>query len=130
MNSKDLDILRHILMYCKQIKETSNEFDNDKKRFKESVTFRNAVCLCILQIGELVTILSDEFKNNNSTVQWREIKLLRNIVAHRYGKIDYDIVWDICLNDIPEMMDFCAKIIDDDAVEELGLGEEDKIVTA
>ena len=130
MNSKDLDILRHILMYCDQINETSNEFDNDKKRFKESATFRNAVCLCLLQIGELVTILSDEFKTNNSTVEWREIKLLRNIVAHRYGKIDYDIVWDICLKDIPDMMEFCANILNADAVEELGLGEEDKIVTA
>jgi len=40
-------------------------------------------------------------------MQWREIKLLRNIVAHRYGQIDYDIIWDICLTDIPEMIDFC-----------------------
>ena len=117
MNSKDLDILRHILRYCKQINETSNEFDNSKKRFNESATFRNAVCLCILQIGELVTVLSDEFKNNNSTIQWRDIKLLRNIVAHRYGKIDYDIIWDICLTDIPEMTDFCAKILDEQQAE-------------
>jgi uncharacterized protein with HEPN domain len=110
MNSKDLDILRRIIKYCEQIKETSGEFANSKEKFDESATFRNAVCLCILQIGELVTILSDEFKQNNSTVQWREIKLLGNIVAHRYGQIDFDIIWDICLTDIPEMIDFCKKI--------------------
>jgi len=113
MSSKDLDIIRHILRYCEQIKETSDEFDNNKELFDKSATFRNAVCLCILQIGELVTILSDEFKNNNSTVQWREIKLLRNIVAHRYGKIDYDIIWEICLTDIPEMAGFCIKVLND-----------------
>jgi len=111
MNTKDLDILRYILKYCEQINETSSEFDNSKERFDKSATFRNAICLCILQIGELVAILSDEFKTTNSTVQWREIKLLRNIVAHRYGQIDYDIIWDICLTDIPELIDFCTKIL-------------------
>jgi hypothetical protein len=54
-----------------------------------------------------VAVLSDDFKEDNPTIQWRGIKLLRNIVAHRYGQIDYDIVWDICLNDVPELLDFC-----------------------
>jgi len=116
MNSKDLDILRHILRYCGQINETSNEFNNSKNRFLGSATFRNAICLCLLQIGELVTILSDDFKKNNLAIQWREIKLLRNIVAHRYGQIDFEIVWDICLTDIPELIDFCTKILDEQDV--------------
>ena len=113
MNSKDMDILRHILRYCEQIKETSGEFDNSKERFDKSATFRNAVCLCILQIGELVTVLSDEFKQNHSSVEWRDIKLLRNIVAHRYGQIDYDIIWDICLTDIPDMVGFCTNVLNE-----------------
>ena len=114
MNSKDFDIINHILRYCGQINETSNEFDNSKERFLTGATFRNAVCLCLLQIGELVTVLSEDFKKNNSMVQWREIKLLRNIVAHRYGKIDFDIVWDICLMDIPEMIKFCTRILNEE----------------
>jgi len=96
-----------------QIQETSAEFDNSKEKFDESATFRNAICLCLLQIGELVSILSDEFKENNTDMKWREIKLLRNIVAHRYGQIDYDIIWDICLTDVPEMIVFCNKLIND-----------------
>ena len=111
MNTNDLDILQHILTYCKQIQETSIEFDNNKKRFMESVTFRNAVCMCLLQIGELVNILSVEIKENNPIIPWREIKLLRNIVVHRYGKIDYDIIWDICLTDIPDLIDFCNNFL-------------------
>jgi len=111
MNSRDRDILVHIADYCKQIIETKNEFDNNKEQFMESATFRNAVCLCLLQIGELVTVLGDEFKESNPEIPWRDIKLLRNIVAHRYGQIDYDVIWDICLTDVPDLLDFCAKII-------------------
>ena len=111
MSIKDYDIIRHILSYCGQIQSTEDEFGNSKASFDESVTFRNAVCLCLLQIGELVTILSDEAKANHPEIQWREIKLLRNIVAHRYGRIDFDIIWDICQTDIPELMEFCVKTL-------------------
>ena len=107
MSNNDSSILRYILKYCTQINDTSSEFDNSRDRFDESATFRNAVCLCLLQIGELVSALSDDFKEENTAMQWREIKLLRNIVAHRYGQVDYDIIWDICLADIPEMIVFC-----------------------
>ena len=114
MSSKDLDILRHILKYCGQINKTKSEFNNSKMRFIESATFRNAVCLCLLQIGELVTVLSGEFKEKYSEIPWRDIKFLRNIVAHRYGNIDYDIIWDICLSDVPELENFCTeKLLED-----------------
>jgi len=111
MSSRDCDVLRHIFKYCEQIDETSNEFDNNKKNFMESATFRNAVCLCLLQIGELVTILSDEFKGDNTDIPWREIKLLRNIVAHRYGKVDFDIIWEVLTIDIPNLEKFCKIMI-------------------
>ena len=108
MNSNDAHILNHILAYCAQINETSAEFENSKDRFDESATFHNAICLCLLQIGELVSVLSDEFRGENPDMQWREIKLLRNIVAHRYGQIDYDIIWEICQTDVPELVNFCS----------------------
>ncbi|MCL1873143.1 MAG: DUF86 domain-containing protein [Clostridiales bacterium] len=111
MSIKDSDILRHILRYCEQIQETQKEFESSRTKFMESSTFHNAVCLCLLQIGELVTGLSEEFISDHPEIQWREIKLLRNIVAHHYGHIDYDIIWDICLTDIPEMMYFCINAI-------------------
>jgi len=111
MNTKDIDIIRHVLKYCEQIKETRREFNDSKDAFDKSATFRNAVCLCLLQIGELVTILSDDFKNAHIDIPWREIKLLRNIVAHRYGKIDFDIIWEISESDIHELHDFCKNIL-------------------
>ena len=90
-----------------QTRNTCTEFNNSRDRFIKSDTFRNAVCLCLLQIGELVSLLSDEFKEENGDIQWRQIKALRNIVAHKYEQVNYDIIWDICLTEIPEMIDFC-----------------------
>ena len=66
-----------------------------------NAVYRNAVALCILQIGELVGNLSDEFKAEHTVMPWRQIKLMRNIVAHRYGTVDHSITWDVVENDIP-----------------------------
>jgi len=78
-----------------------------------------------LQIGELVSILSDDFRDNNPIMQWREIKAVRNIVAHRYDQVNYDIIWDICENDVPVLMDFCTKELKEELeVTEAGEPEE------
>ena len=113
MSNRDMVAVRRLLDYCNQINATLLEFGNDKERFMESHTCRNAICLCLLQIGELVTILSEEFKTTHSTVSWREMKYLRNTVAHRYNTVDYEIIWGICITDIPELMEFCREVIDD-----------------
>lgn len=41
---------------------------------------------------------------------WNQIKALRNVVAHNYGKIDKEILWETILNDIPKLWDYCSKI--------------------
>lgn len=64
-----------------------------------------------MQIGELSGKLSEEFKNNYSQIPWNAIKATRNIVAHEYGKIDIETVWETATTDIIELKIFCINII-------------------
>jgi uncharacterized protein with HEPN domain len=34
---------------------------------------------------------------------WKQIIGLRNIVAHRYGQIDFEIVWATVESDVPKL---------------------------
>ena len=70
--------------------------------------YQNAVALCLLQIGELVGHLSDEFKASRPQIPWRQIKALRNIIAHNYASIDAETAWEIVETDIPVIRDFCT----------------------
>lgn len=74
--------------------------------------YRNAVALCILQIGELVGNLSGDFRTDHSTIPWRQIKAVRNIVAHRYGTVNAEITWEIITADVPALKEFCLTVID------------------
>ena len=59
--------------------------------------------MCIIQIGELVSRLSDETKKLNKEIPWNEIRAMRNIHAHDYENVDLSIVWHTIYNDIPEL---------------------------
>ena len=50
---KDLSIITHVLSYCEQIDETMERFGRSQDIFMSDKIYRNAVALCILQIGEL-----------------------------------------------------------------------------
>lgn len=109
---RDISILKHILDYCCQIENTIARFGNDFEAFDNDQIYRNAVALCILQIGELVGILSENFKNTHASIPWVQIKKMRNIVAHRYGTVDSTITWSVMQEDIPALKEFCLAIMD------------------
>ena len=112
-NSRNLSILRHILSYCGQIEEAVARFGANKTLFETDSVYHNAVSLCILQIGELVGNLTDEFRASHPSIPWREIKLMRNLVAHRYGTVDHSLTWDVVMKDVPELKRFCEEILDE-----------------
>lgn len=107
MPDRDYELIEHILRYCDQIETAHRDFYNSEDVFRKSTTYQNAVSMCILQIGELVNHLSDDFKSNHSEIPWRQIKGMRNYVAHEYGSIDLDIVWQASTVSIQSLKSFC-----------------------
>lgn len=108
---RNLSILEHIVSYCEQIEQTVERFGNDYAIFGADPIYRNASALCILQIGELVGKLSDDFRAAHPAVPWRQIKAMRNIVAHSYGSVDPETTWEIITEDIPTLKNYCSSII-------------------
>ena len=109
--NRDFNVLKHILEYCNRIEETICFFGDDGHIFQTNHIYKDAVSLCILQIGELSGILSDELKEKYKELPWKQIKALRNIVAHRYGTIDAALMWDIVKEDLPSLQKYCKQIL-------------------
>ncbi len=86
-------------------------FDNRFDAFKENSVFRNAACMCILQIGELCKVVSDELREEESKIPWREWCGIRDIFAHQYFTLDYDSAWDTIQHDLPELESELQRII-------------------
>lgn len=72
--SRNIDILMHIRDYCAEINHTMDTFGRDYDIFVSNSIYQNAVALCVLQIGELTTHFTDEFKSAYNKVPWNQIK--------------------------------------------------------
>lgn len=110
---RERSVLEHIVDYCEQIEEAMTFFGKDYKIFISNNIYRNACCMCLLQIGELTNILTEDFRRAYSGVPWRQIKGFRNIVAHAYGTVEPSVVWEIITADLTELKAYCERIIAD-----------------
>ncbi len=111
MSSRDMIVLKKIIQYANEIETIIIRFELTRKTFEIDFVVRHAIAMCILQIGELVGKLSDEFKKENNAMPWRDIKAMRNIAAHNYGEIDIDLLWETAIGDIPTLKEYCAKFM-------------------
>lgn len=110
-DNRNADVLRHIISYCNDISEAIQRFGEDYTVFARDSVYKNATALCMMQIGELTTHLTDDFKQTYTGIPWTQIKALRNVVAHNYGKIDDESLWETITSDIPKLKDYCSSII-------------------
>ena len=109
---RNFDVLKHMIRYCEEISETVDRFGNDYALFVRDTIYKNAVALCVLQIGELTTKLTQEFKDSHREIPWTQMKAMRNIVAHSYGSIDTEILWETIENDIPSLKEYCLRVLE------------------
>lgn len=84
---------------------------NDFARFQSDYLFQDACCMCVVQIGELSSQLSDTVKKATPSIPWRIIKDTRNFYVHAYGSIDVPAVWNTLNEDIPALMDTCNALL-------------------
>lgn len=113
MSKGNKDLLKHIVDYCHQIEEAHAQFGNSYEAFCSNSVYRNAVAMCVLQIGELSNHLTEDFRESTAEdIPWKQIRGLRNVVAHEYGNIDEESLWETITEDIPDLCKFCTHQIE------------------
>jgi len=113
MKERDIDIIRHIAGYCNDISETISRFGNTLDDLIADKDYRYSVSLSTFQITELTTKLSDDFTSEYSTEPWREMRGMRKFFAHKYGKLDVEILYNTITTKVPDLLVFCNNVLED-----------------
>lgn len=62
-------------------------------------------------IGEATKNLPASFKEKHSQISWRTMAGMRDKLIHNYFGVDYHIVWDAVINEIPNLKASIIEII-------------------
>ena len=110
-NRIDRIIVQKVLDYCNKTKKFVDRFGNTFEDYCKDEAFQFSCSTCIIQIGELTTRLSDDFKAQHSEIPWHKIKGLRNLHVHEYEKVKPDKMWEIITGDIPALKNWLEQIL-------------------
>ena len=111
---KNKTTLERMLGYCADVEELLKKFDYSFESYLHEIIFQYSCNMCILQIGELTTRLSQDFKATHPEISWHDIKATRNISVHEYDRVNFNVIWDILNHDIPILREQLAKILEEE----------------
>lgn len=101
MSRSVLEYLRHILDECVYLQNTS--LGVTKAEFLSDATYQRAFVRSIEIIGEASKQVPSDFKEKYPEVEWRLMSGMRDRLIHGYFGVDYEIVWDVVTNKIPDL---------------------------
>ncbi len=72
---------------------------------------QDAVMFNLFILGEAAKGIPADVRARYTTIQWRGIAGLRDVLAHEYFGVDHEVVWDVIANELPGLIDQLAEII-------------------
>lgn len=99
------DFLEFAGIGARLVERGRDAYDNDEM-------LRLAAEAILHRIGEAVARLGDDFTKAHRQVSWRPMKGMRNLVAHEYGAVDYNILWNSLEHDLPREAVEVQRILD------------------
>ena len=86
---------------CSFMEGLSKEVFHDDKRTQQ------AVIMSLIVIGEAATKVMEchaEFAQTHAQLPWRNMRGMRNRIAHGYFDINLDVVWDTVQTALPDLI--------------------------
>lgn len=108
---KDKGRLRHILDSIDIILNNKDRFCFDEIE-NDPIIFYGFVKQVEI-IGEAVYMLTKEFRESHTDIEWDVIEGMRHVLVHGYYKIKPQQLWNTIEYDIPELRPFIEKYLDE-----------------
>ena len=97
---RDDSRVRHMLNAVERVVELSKDLKRGQLQMQEDTT--ELILFNLMILGEAANNVSREFAALNPDIDWKRLAGARHKIVHDYADIDFDTIWDILQNDIPD----------------------------
>lgn len=101
MKIRDEQIVKKIILEIDVINSLITDYTQES--FLDDEKTKRAVCMTLINIGELAKSITDEFRNETPHISWRGISGMRDVTAHKYQTLRMEDVWYTVVNEIPKL---------------------------
>lgn len=91
-------------LHCEKV--VSKMHDKGIEDWAEDENLRDAVCIRLMSLAECIKEYLKEYPDlpeDYPQIPWDDIARFRDKMAHHYEGIDFDLVWEILVTDIPPL---------------------------
>ncbi|MCL2719642.1 MAG: DUF86 domain-containing protein [Lachnospiraceae bacterium] len=112
MTNRNQKILEKIVDEAEIVAKLLNGIDetvflvNDEKM--------RAVCMTLINIGELIKNLTDDFRERNKKIPWKDLAGLRDVTAHGYFTLRMSDIWIYAADELPIYAEQIKEILEDE----------------
>ena len=109
MNHRDAQILQKIIREI----DIALEMVRGKglEEFKDNEMLKRAVCMTVINIGELIKNVTVETRLSNQQVPWKAAAGFRDIAAHKYQTLKMEDVYQTVTEDFIELRKLLTAIL-------------------
>ncbi|MGH2567311.1 MAG: HepT-like ribonuclease domain-containing protein, partial [Bacteroidota bacterium] len=109
MSLPPLEHLRHIMDETDYLISETKSLTYDQ--FIQDETLKRAFVRSIEIIGEAAKNVPPHIQQKYQSIEWRTIAGMRDKLIHYYFGVDYEIVWDVVINKIPQLRQDVEEIL-------------------
>lgn len=102
--------LEDMLQSMERIEEYLGELDFQEFQLNHLVV--DAIVRNFEIIGEAAKNVPQNVQENYTELPWRKMYALRNLIAHEYFGIDYEMIWEIAKNNLPQNKADLIKVLE------------------
>jgi uncharacterized protein with HEPN domain len=100
-NIGDKARLNHIFEALNEIEDFTKGLTYDD--YMKNSMLRHALVRLLEIISEASHHISADLKSEFSEIEWLALKGLRNVLTHEYFGVDYNLVWNLIVDRVPEL---------------------------
>ena len=100
-------IKREFILYLEDMLQSMDRIEEylssfDFKKFKQTYLVVDAIIRNFEIIGEASKNIPAYIQQKYPEIPWKKMYGLRNLIAHEYFGIDYEMIWEIAKRNLPQ----------------------------